>query len=110
MPEYPYPAYVTLAPDWVCEVRSASIRRLGLHGKRPVYAREGVAHLWLIEPTDRTLEAFELRDGQWVHIGSAKNNEAVSIPPSTRSRSASAISGPERAGGTRGSRTGPPVG
>ena len=81
MPEYPDTVYVTLASDWVCEVLSASTRRLDLHGKRPVYAREGVAWLWLVEPTDRTLEAFELRDGQWVLIGSAKDDEPVSIPP-----------------------------
>ncbi len=81
MPEFPDTAYVTLAPDWVCEVPSASTRRLDLHGKRPVYAREGVAHLWLVDPADRTLEAFELRDRQWVLIGSAKDGEPVSIPP-----------------------------
>ena len=81
MPDYPDAAYVTLAPDWVCEVLSASTRRLDLQEKRPVYAREGVGHLWLIEPTDRTLEAFELRDSQWVLIGSAKDDEPVSIPP-----------------------------
>ena len=81
MPDYPDTAYVTLAPDWVCEVLSASTRRLDLHEKRPVYAREGIGHLWLIEPTDRTLEAFVLRDGQWVLIGSAKDDEPVSIPP-----------------------------
>ena len=45
MPDYPHTAYVSLAPDWVCEVISASTRRLDLHGKRPVYAREGVGHL-----------------------------------------------------------------
>ena len=81
MPDYPDAAYVTLAPDWVCEVLSASTRRLDLQEKRPVYAREGVAYLWLVDPTDRTLEAFELRDGQWVLIGSAKDDEPVSIPP-----------------------------
>ena len=81
MPEYPDTAYFTLAPDWVCEVLSPSTRRLDLHGKRPVYAREGVGHLWLVDPTDRTLEAFELRDGHWVLIESAKDDEPVSIPP-----------------------------
>ena len=81
MPEYPDTAYFTLSPDWVCEVLSASTRRFDLHGKRPVYAREGIAHLWLVDPTDHTLEAFELRDGQWGLIGSAKDNEPVSIPP-----------------------------
>ena len=81
MPEYPETAYVTLAPDWGYEVLSASTRRLDLHGKRPVYAREGVAHLWLVDPTDRTLEAFELRDGQWLLIAGAKDDEPISIRP-----------------------------
>ena len=58
----------TLAPDWVCEVLSPSTRRLNLLEKRPTYAREGVGHLWLIDPTDRTLEAFELHEGQWLLV------------------------------------------
>ena len=81
MPDYPETAHVTLAPDWVCEVLSPSTRKVDLLEKRPLYAREGVAHLWLVEPTDRTLEAFELHDGQWLLIGSAKDDEAVSIRP-----------------------------
>ena len=81
MPEYPRTAYVTLAPDWVCEVLSASTRRVDLQEKRPVYAREGAAHLWLIDPADRTLEAFELRDGEWVLIACTKDDESVSVRP-----------------------------
>ena len=81
MPELPGTAYFTLAPDWACEVLSSSTRKVDLHEKRPVYAREGVAHLWLIDPTDRTLEAFELHDGQWLLIASAKDDEPVSIRP-----------------------------
>ena len=79
--ELPDAAYFSLAPDWVCEVLSASTRRLDLHGKRPVYAREGVSHLWLVDPGDRTLEAFELRDREWVLIATAKDDEPVSIRP-----------------------------
>ena len=81
MPDYPDTAYVSLAPDWVCEVLSPSTRRLDLHGKRPVYAREGVGHLWLVDPADRTLEAFELRDGYWVLIAGAKDDDPISIRP-----------------------------
>ena len=81
MPEYPDTACVTLAPDWICEVLSPSTRKLDLHGKRPVYAREGVAHLWLVEPMDRTLEAFELREGQWVLIATAQDDDPISIRP-----------------------------
>ena len=81
MPELPGTAYFTLAPDWVCEVLSSSTRKVDLHEKRPAYAREGVAYLWLVDPTDRTLEAFELHDGQWLLIASAKDDEPVSIRP-----------------------------
>ena len=81
MPERPETAYFTLPPDWVCEVLSASTRRVDLHTKRPVYAREGVAHLWLIDPTDRTLEAFELRDPEWTLIATAKDDDPVSVRP-----------------------------
>ena len=81
MPERPDTAYFTLAPDWACEVLSPSTRRLDLQGKRPIYAREGVAHLWLVDPMDRTLEVFELRDGEWVLIACAKDDEPVSVRP-----------------------------
>ena len=81
MPDYPDVAYFTLAPDWVCEVLSASTRKIDLHGKRPIYAREGVAHLWLIDPVDRTLEAFELRNGKWVLIATATDDDSVQVRP-----------------------------
>ena len=81
MPDYPDAAYFTLAPDWVCEVLSPSTRKLDLHGKRPVYAREGVAHLWLVDPLDRTLEAFELRAGAWAPVAAAKDGDPVAVRP-----------------------------
>ena len=81
MPELPTTDYVTLAPDWACEMLSAETLTLDLDAKRPVYAREGVAYLWLVDPADRTLEAFEFRDGEWVLIGRAKDDEPVGIRP-----------------------------
>ena len=81
MPELSTTDYVTLAPDWACEVLSAETRRLDLHGKRPIYAREGVTHLWLVDPTDHTLEAFELRKGEWVLIATAKDDDPINIRP-----------------------------
>ena len=81
MPDFPDTAFFTLAPDWICEVLSPSTRDLDRHGKRPVYAREGVGHLWFIDPEARDLEAFELRSGEWVLIATARNADPVSIPP-----------------------------
>ena len=81
MPQLPDTAYCTLAPDWACEVLSPSTRKLDLVRKRPIYAREGIPHLWLIDPVDRTLEAFELHEGQWLLIASAQDDDPVSIRP-----------------------------
>lgn len=81
MPEYPDADYFTIAPDWVCEVLSPSTRRLDLSEKRALYAREGVRHLWFVDPDARTLEAFELRDGQWVLLGTLAGDAPVSLPP-----------------------------
>ena len=73
--------YFELTPYWVCEILSPSTRRVDLQEKRPIYAREGVPHLWLFDPADRTLEAFELRNGEWVLIATAKDDEPVSVRP-----------------------------
>ena len=81
MPDYPDTAYFTLAGEWLCEVLSAYTHPLDLHGKRPVYAGVQVSHLWLVDTADPTLEAFELRDKQWVSIVSARDDDPVCIPP-----------------------------
>ncbi|HTN87196.1 MAG TPA: Uma2 family endonuclease, partial [Sorangium sp.] len=66
MPELPETAYFPLAPDWICEVLSASTEGVDRDEKMPVYAREGVRHAWLVDPIARTLEVYALdADGRW---------------------------------------------
>ena len=66
MPRTPRTAAVTLAPDWVCEVLSPSTRALDRKAKLPVYAREGVRHVWLVDPSTRTLEVFRLEGAHYL--------------------------------------------
>ena len=80
-PTTPRPRTLPLRRTGCARVLSVSTRRLDLHGKRPIHAREGVPHLWLLDPADRALEAFELRDGQWVLIASAKDDDPICIRP-----------------------------
>ncbi len=81
MPEYPDAAYCKIAPDWVCEVLSPCTRQLNLGEKRDLYAREGVRHLWFVDPDARTLEAFELQNGQWLLLATPVDDAPVSLPP-----------------------------
>ena len=76
MPIVPRVAAFTLAPDWLCEVLSPSTRVLDRAAKLPVYARERVRHVWLMDPEARTLEAFRLEGEHYTlrvtHAGAAR--------------------------------------
>jgi len=60
MPELPDEPFATVRPDWACEVLSPSTAQRDRADKVPVYAREGVGHVWLIDPDVRTLEVLRL--------------------------------------------------
>jgi Uma2 family endonuclease len=60
MPRAPRTAAFTLALDWLCEVLSPSTATLDRGAKLPVYAHEGVRHVWFIDPVLRMLEVFRL--------------------------------------------------
>ena len=81
VPKFPDAAYWTIRPDWLCEVLSPSTRATDLGPKRDIYAREGVPHMWLIDPRERSLEAFELREGDWVRLTRLMGDQPVSLPP-----------------------------
>jgi len=81
MPEFPDAAWISLAPDWACEILSPSTARYDRGEKREIYAREGVKHLWHVDPVGRLLEAFELNDGNWMLLKTLKNDEEVALAP-----------------------------
>jgi len=82
LPELPAAAYLTLAPDWVCEVLSPSAEKLDRGQKLRVYAREGVSHMWLIDPLRQTLEVLALdRRGQWAQRGVLEGSAVVRAEP-----------------------------
>ncbi len=80
-PPAPSEPFLTLAPDWACEVLSPSTARLDRVTKNRVYAREGVAYLWFVDPLARTLEVFGLRDGLWAELGAYEGTERVRAEP-----------------------------
>lgn len=81
MPKFPNVAAFTLAPDWVCEVASPSTARLDRSRKMRIYAREGVARLWIVEPLQRTVEVYRLRDGRWEVVTVHGGGEPARLEP-----------------------------
>jgi len=62
MARVPDAPWLDLAPDWVCETLSPSTVRIDRGRKLAIYAREGVRHLWLLDPLARVLEVLRLGD------------------------------------------------
>ncbi len=81
MPRYPATAYCPVAPDWICEVLSPLTSGLDRAQKLAIYAREGVAHAWLIDPDAGTLEVLRLENGRWAILGTHAGSEVVRAEP-----------------------------
>ena len=81
LPELPETPYFETTPDWVCEVLSPGTAKIDRTIKLPIYANNGVQDLWLIDPIEHLLEAYTLKDQQWVLSSAHKDDDKVSIPP-----------------------------
>lgn len=81
MTQEPTTAYITTPPDWVCEILSPSTARLDRGPKRRIYAQAGVPHLWLLDPSDRVLEAFALVADQWLLLATFEPGDEVRVAP-----------------------------
>ena len=75
------PAHYDLVPDWACEILSPSTRSRDKNQKMRIYAREGVRHLWHVDPLARTLEIFRLQESQWSLVHSFTGEGRVRAEP-----------------------------
>jgi Uma2 family endonuclease len=83
LPELPDAPFLTLAPDWACEVLSPSTRALDVTDKRAIYARERVGHLWYIDPDPeaRTLEVQRWSERGYVIVATFRGEARVRAEP-----------------------------
>ena len=81
MPTIPSVAYFTLAPDWLCEVLSPSTKAIDRRKKLPIYAREGVGHVWLVDPLLQTLEVLRLESERWSLVAAHEADAKVRAEP-----------------------------
>ncbi len=81
LPEVPAAAFMTLAPDWICEVLSPSTETLDRGKKLRIYAHERVEHAWLVDPLRKSLEVLVLRSGVWAPLVAHEGDRKVRAPP-----------------------------
>lgn len=81
LPVLPEEAFFSLAPDWICEVLSASTAALDRVKKLRIYARERVPYAWLIDPMAQTLEVLRLDNAQWVIVSTCAGPDIVRLSP-----------------------------
>ena len=81
MPALPNSSAFELAPDWVCEVLSPSTASVDRTVKLPIYARERVGHVWLVDPVLRTLEVLRLDGSGYRLVGAWRDEATVECEP-----------------------------
>lgn len=74
-------AHFTLAPDWVCAVLSRGTAAVDRKRKLPIYAREAVRQVWLVDPLARTLDVLRLSDRSWTLVGTWSDDDEVRAEP-----------------------------
>jgi Uma2 family endonuclease len=73
--------WISIAPDWICEVLSPSTQAIDRAEKMEIYLRERVGHAWLIDPIARTLEIYRLADAVWQRLAVHHDDALVRAEP-----------------------------
>ncbi len=81
LPELPDAAFIDVRPDWACETLSPSTRAHDRVRKMPIYLREGVAHVWLVDADAQTVEVFRLDGESYRLVATLSGDVAVRLEP-----------------------------
>ncbi len=73
--------WISVRPDWVCEILSPHTALVDRTKKMSLYAHHEVCHAWLIDPILQTLEVFRLETGRWVVLGVHAQSDKVRAEP-----------------------------
>ena len=68
-------------PDLCIEILSPSNARTDRVEKFQLYQSKGVQHYWIVDPEERTIEAYSLEGGRYVSTGRGAGDQVVMLPP-----------------------------
>jgi Uma2 family endonuclease len=75
------PGHLAIAPDWVCEILSERTERIDRVKKMRIYRREGVGHVWLVNPALCTLEVYRADQAAWTLVETLEGDTRVRAEP-----------------------------
>ena len=81
LPAVPDALFFELAPDWLCEVLSPSTALVDRRRKLPIYAREKILHVWLVDPKVRSVEVFRLAGESYQYVTVVGEDERARLEP-----------------------------
>jgi Uma2 family endonuclease len=81
VPALPEENPLTVVPDFCCEILSPSTAADDRTLKLPLYARSGVAWVWLVDPAAHTVECFESVAGKPTLSLTARDSDSPVLPP-----------------------------
>jgi len=81
LPALPDTTPITVRPDWVCEVLSASNARNDLVKKVRAYQRAGLPHHWVVDPQVETLTVYRWTADGFLLVLTAERSERVHAEP-----------------------------
>jgi Uma2 family endonuclease len=68
-------------PDLCVEIISPCSTTIDRKQKFKQYEKGKVAHYWIVDPQEKTIEGFKLSGGKYRPSGRGKNSESVRLPP-----------------------------
>jgi Uma2 family endonuclease len=68
-------------PDLCVEILSPGSTKIDRKDKFKQYEKGGVAHYWIVDPEEKSIEAFELVRGKYRAVGDGKDDEVVQLSP-----------------------------
>jgi Uma2 family endonuclease len=80
MPRVPDAAFISLPPDWLCEMLSPTTEKLD-RTKLGIYANERVPHVWLADAGRQTLEVLTLSGSRLVTQATYRAQERIRAEP-----------------------------
>jgi Uma2 family endonuclease len=73
--------HVEVPPDLCIEILSPSNANFDRVDKFKLYQQASVKHYWIVDPMNRSIEAYTLENGQYVSSGRGMEEDIVSLPP-----------------------------